>query len=105
MAPGGLDIFDVDWSPSKAQDFNTSAHDRQATAYSPVKHFFQWQEFDSKGNTKPIGQRFSHLFFHGVDLPDDSEWRFERPLGKGSFGTAALFVKVDETQNVVDVSW
>ncbi|KAK5377634.1 hypothetical protein LTR20_002095 [Exophiala xenobiotica] len=102
MAPGGLDNFDVDWSPSKAQDFNTSPHERQATAYSPVKHFFQWQEFDTKGNTKPIGQRFSHLFFSGVDLPDGSEWRFERPLGKGSFGAAALFVKVDETQNVVD---
>ncbi len=105
MTPVGLDDFYVDWSSFEAQDFKTSPHELQATAYSPVKHFFQWEEFDAKGNPKPIGQRFSHLFFYGVNLPDESEWRFERPLGKGSFGAAALFVKVDETQNVVDVSY
>ncbi|KAI1609090.1 kinase-like domain-containing protein [Exophiala viscosa] len=102
MPQQGLDDFQVDWEPSHKQTFTTSTSARQAIPSSPIKHFFQWTEIDAQGKVKPIGARFWHLFSRDISLPDDQEWSFERPLGKGSYGAAALFVKVDETQKVVD---
>ncbi|KIV82570.1 hypothetical protein PV11_04671 [Exophiala sideris] len=102
MAQQGLDEFKVDWDPAHKQILTTSNKARQATPFSPIKHFFQWTEFDTQGKVRPVGARFWHLFSQRINLPGEEEWRFERPLGKGSYGAAALFVKVDETQKVVD---
>ena len=75
---------------------------------SPIKYLFDWTEFDREGGTNSVGERFRHLFYANLELPDDgeddTEWRFERNLGKGGFGAAALFVRVNADQEVVDVS-
>jgi hypothetical protein len=36
-------------------------------------------------------------------LPDDGSWYSRRPIGAGGFGVAALFEKVDNDGQVVDV--
>ncbi|KIW11081.1 hypothetical protein PV08_10380 [Exophiala spinifera] len=102
MTSKRLDDFQVQWSPSERQDFIVKPPLRQETPYSPVKYFFGWQESDSKGNIRPTGQRFLHLFSRGTELSDEEEWKFQRPLGKGSFGAAALFVKLDGTGKPID---
>ena len=39
-----------------------------------------------------------------IGTPDDRQWYSRRPLGAGGFGVAALFEKMDEKGDVVDVS-
>ena len=86
------------------QSFYQGSQQRNAVPDSPIKHFFTWYEVTSRGRTRAIGERFKHLFFSTLNLPDDDEWRFERPMGKGSFGAAALFSKVNQRQERTDVS-
>lgn len=111
-----LDDFKVNWDRNVVQSFYTTGdapppreHAQQQAASSPIKHFFDWQEHVWSGRgkikVKRIGERFKHMFFSALDLPDEEEWRFERPLGKGSFGAAVLFTKVNDRQEVEDVSF
>ena len=51
--------------------------------------------------------RVSHLqdlLISRIGTPDDRQWYSRRPLGAGGFGVAALFEKMDENGDVVDVS-
>lgn len=105
MVGKGLDDFHVEWDPNIAQSFYADDRARDAEANSPIKHLFDWEELDHRGQIRPVGQRFRHLLFSTLDLPDEEEWRFERPLGKGSFGAAGLYTKANEKQEVEDVSF
>ncbi|KAH0845400.1 hypothetical protein FOPE_11314 [Fonsecaea pedrosoi] len=97
-----LDQFRVDWDPNSLQTFFNDADQRDAVPESPTLHFFNWKETDSSGRTRSIGSRFRHLFFSSLDIPDEHEWHFERPLGKGSFGAAALYTKRNARQEKTD---
>ncbi|EXJ73195.1 NEK protein kinase [Cladophialophora psammophila CBS 110553] len=98
-----LDDFLVDWDPNADQSFFSEPEQRNPVAESPIKHFFTWkEETRSTPWSRSIGERFRHLFFSNLDLPDENEWRFERPLGKGAFGAAALFFKRNERQEKID---
>ncbi|KIW87437.1 uncharacterized protein Z519_12073 [Cladophialophora bantiana CBS 173.52] len=98
-----LDDFRVDWDPSADQSFFSEPEQRNPVAESPIKHFFTWkEETRSTPWSRSIGERFRHLFFSNLDLPDENEWHFERPLGKGAFGAAALFYKRNEMQEKID---
>ncbi|KAJ9611256.1 hypothetical protein H2200_004439 [Cladophialophora chaetospira] len=97
-----LDTFYVDWSPEVRQSFYQDFWEREEVPDSPIKHFFTWHETSSRGRIRHIGQRFKNLFYSTLNLPDEYEWRFERPMGKGSFGAVALFSKVNERQERTD---
>ena len=99
-----LDKFHVDWDRDVEETFFEDSKERDAVPESPIKYFFNWYEIGSKGNRKEIGDRFRHLFFSSLNLPDENEWRFERPMGRDTFGAVALFTKVDEKQEQTDVS-
>ncbi|KIW28415.1 uncharacterized protein PV07_08082 [Cladophialophora immunda] len=97
-----LDRFRVDWDPNALQTFFSDSDERDAVAPSPIKHFFSWQELRSSGRLTSVGSRFQHLFSSKLDIPDEDEWCFERPLGKGSFGAAALYTKWNDRQEKTD---
>ena len=99
-----LDDFYVDWDTNVPQLFFADYQEHDAEPNSPIKHFFDWKEYTSANRIRPVGERFRHLFFSTLELPDEEEWRFERPLGKGSFGAAALYSKLNERQERTDVS-
>ena len=48
-------------------------------------------------------ERVQHLLDTKTGLPDDEQWHSRRPVGAGGYGVAALFEKVDENGQVVDV--
>ena len=98
-----LDSFKVDWSTEVRQSFFQDFSDRDQVPDSPIKHLFAWHETSSRGRIRHIGLRFKHLFFSTLNLPDEYEWKFERPMGKGSFGAVALFSKMNERQERTDV--
>jgi hypothetical protein len=98
-----LGDFKVDWTVNR-QSFTTSGSGRSATAPSHVSRLFTWTDLDGSGNPKRTGLQFRHMFYSKLDIADHEEWRFERPLGKGGFGAAALFQKRDDHQRVIDVS-
>lgn len=98
-----LGDFRVDWDRTQ-QSFTKLGSGRSATAPSHVSRLFNWTTFDSQGQPKRPGVKFRHMFYSKLDVPDHAEWQFERPLGRGGYGAAALFRKRDASQNVVDVS-
>jgi len=97
-----LGDFHIDWSDNE-QSFTTEEKGRNAKAPSQVSRLFAWTELDRRENPQRIGHSFRHMFYSKLDIPDDEEWEFERPLGKGGFGSAALFRKRGADQSVVDV--
>ncbi|KIY02715.1 uncharacterized protein Z520_01180 [Fonsecaea multimorphosa CBS 102226] len=97
-----LDQFRVDWGANVLQSFFEDSDQRDVVAESPIKHFFSWAETSSTGRMRPTGERFRHIFSSTLGLHDEDEWRFERPLGKGSFGAAALFIKSNARQEKTD---
>jgi hypothetical protein len=100
-----LDHFYVDWNTEVPQDFSHETEARAAVPESPIKYFFDWI-VPARGQghkDKPIGERFKYLFYNNLGLPDEAEWQFERPMGKGSFGAVGLWTKVNEKQERVDV--
>ncbi|OCT47607.1 hypothetical protein CLCR_03390 [Cladophialophora carrionii] len=97
-----LDSFQVDWNTDVLQSFFQDSTERQVVPDSPTKHFFSWHERSFRGRRRHIGDRFKYLFFSSLNLPDEEEWMFERPMGKGSFGAVALFSKINERQERTD---
>jgi hypothetical protein len=98
-----LGEIDIDWSEYE-QSFSTPGSGRSATAPRHISRLFNWTDVDKRGNTKRIGAQFRHMFYTKLDIADREEWQFERPLGRGGFGAAALFQKRDADQKVIDVS-
>lgn len=100
-----LDSFYVEWDTNRTQTFfeETSEREDVEPPESPLKHFFDWSAFASE-RSRSLGQRFEDIYFRSHSLPDEDEWQFERPLGRGSFGAAALFVRRNEEQEPTDVS-
>jgi hypothetical protein len=86
-----LDSFHVDWDPEVEQSFYEDSHERNVVPDSPNKHFFTWNKISLNGRER-------------ANLPDEDEWRFERPMGIGSFGATSLFSKVNASQELTDVS-
>src|ERR1700712_350419 len=74
-----LDFFHVDWDTNVMLSFFEGSQQRDAVPDSPIKHFFTWYEITSRGRTRALGERFRHIFFTQLSLPDQDEWRFERP--------------------------
>ncbi|EXJ59823.1 serine/threonine protein kinase [Cladophialophora yegresii CBS 114405] len=99
-----LDSFQVDWNTDVLQSFFQDSAERQVVPDSPIKHFFSWHESSFRGRRRHIGDRFKYLFFSSLNLPDEDEWMFERPMGKGSFGAVALYSKMNGRQERTDVS-
>ncbi|OAP58717.1 hypothetical protein AYL99_07807 [Fonsecaea erecta] len=97
-----MDGFRVKWDPTVLQSFFKQADQNGNEAESPIKHFFSWNEINSTGLSRTTGERFLHLFGSTLDLLDEHEWRLERPLGRGSFGAAALFTKLNEREERTD---
>lgn len=98
-----LGDFHIDWTDSK-QSFTTEGKGRNATAPRHVSRLFNWTDLDIRENPRRTGVLFRHMFYSKLDIPDHEEWEFERPLGRGGFGAAALFRKRNADQSVVDVS-
>lgn len=99
-----LDGFFIEWDTDRTQTFFEETVERDIVPPdSPLKHFFAWSEFTARGKNKSLGPRFEDLYFRSHGLPDEDEWQFERPLGHGSFGAAALFVRRNEEQKQTDV--
>lgn len=98
-----LGDFKVDWNGIR-QSFTEPGSGRSATAPSHVSRLFTWTDIDRKGEARRPGAQFRHMFYSKLDVVDHDEWQFERALGKGGYGAAALFRKRDASQNVIDVS-
>lgn len=61
---------------------------------------------NAKFSGKPIiGQMFTGIYINDLTLPDEPTWYPVRPIGNGSYGAAALFMREDELGNAEDVSY
>ncbi|KAK5057625.1 hypothetical protein LTR84_011625 [Exophiala bonariae] len=96
-----LGDFKVDWD---FQSFTKRGSGRSATAPRHISRLFNWTRGPGRadGEPKRPGTKFRHMFYTKLDVEDHAEWQFERPLGVGGYGAAALFRKRDASQNVVD---
>ena len=101
-------LFNIDsWFEGEAQDFSARRRKRYLGLDDPrtwPRPFFNWLKLnDSKPEgVEHIGRRFVDLFCTQVDLSPAADWRFDRPLGLGSFGAAALFSVSDGSGSAVD---
>jgi len=113
-----LDGFRIDWhnlqygTPSHSQrpmtlQVNTSRRLRpqgQRDASHALRRLFTWSYTDKNGKRKDYGAHFRKLFLYYLNLENDDEWQFVRPLGHGGFGAVALFQRVDRHAQIIDVS-
>ena len=96
-----IDSFLVDWDTS-IDDF---AHAKQQRSYVEeptdfLKALFEYVQGTKRGN-RHTGAEFRALY--ESDLEISGEWRFERPVGSGSFGVAALFKRYQFDEIIDDV--
>ena len=95
-----LDCFAINWKSATFDSDLIRVKQKYASNSKPkgfLKALFNW----AKGKRGPFGARFKEL--HEADLELYGDWRFARPLGKGSFGVAALFNKYSLDEVVDEV--
>jgi hypothetical protein len=57
-----------------------------------LRNLFQWIDWES-GRPRLTGQIFEELYNSRLDIVNEDSWHFNRPLGKGGFGCAAIYKK------------
>ena len=93
------------WKPDSGQRWNTKKRKRKPSVDPSInlRALFRWTSIPEDGKrTKYHGRRFEDLYVNLLDLEDADTWHFVRPMGKGSFGAAALFEKMGYDGKVLD---
>ena len=99
--------FLPNWDPDSEQTSVFNKRKRKPSIDSPpnLRSLWRWTLRHTSDGNGPLIQhsfRFQDLFEHLLDVEDESSWYFNRPMGKGSFGAAALFDKIGENGKIAD---